>query len=197
GAGRAAIVASPISDTVKVVDADAMIVTRTLDRDTLWAAQTPQFATRADLRRAHAEARKFGIVATDEAGLLERLGVEVAVVRSTGHNLKVTVPEDLARVEAELHERLEHGASEEEVLLVEVFADASLVDAICTELESRGGRIDAVDRDLPTAAAVRAYVGSAAMRGFGERFEAFAEGRATFTAHFSHYAGRGEPGAKR
>ncbi|HVS45136.1 MAG TPA: 2-C-methyl-D-erythritol 4-phosphate cytidylyltransferase [Verrucomicrobiae bacterium] len=190
--GRGAILAAPMSDTIKVVDATTMTVLRTLDRQTLWAAQTPQFATRADLRRAHAEARKHAILATDEAALLERLGCEVAVVASSGDNIKVTQLGDLARVQSQLSERLEHGHTEEEVMLVEVFVDATLVDAICVELESRGGRIDSVERDLPSGAAVRAYVAGSAMRGFGDCFEAFGDGRATFTAHFSHYAGRGE-----
>jgi 2-C-methyl-D-erythritol 4-phosphate cytidylyltransferase len=96
--GRAAIVATPVVDTVKVVDAQTMTVLRTLDRQTLWAAQTPQFAMRADLERAHDRAREEGVTGTDEASLLERVGCEVAVVASSGENTKVTRPHDLTFV---------------------------------------------------------------------------------------------------
>jgi 2-C-methyl-D-erythritol 4-phosphate cytidylyltransferase len=190
--GHAALLAAPIVDTVKVVDPAALRVLRTLDRETLWAAQTPQFAMANDLRRAHAQAKSDGVVATDETMLLERVGVEVRVVASSGDNFKVTVPEDLARAEWLLRERLEHAPREEEVLLVEVFADANLVDVICAELEARGATIDGVERDLPRGAAVRAFVPAENLRGFGERFEGFADGSATYVTRFSHYAGRGE-----
>ena len=80
--GTAALLATPIVDTVKVADADGK-VTRTLDRATLWAAQTPQFATARDLRRAHADAVRHGAPpATDDAALLERAGLDVIVVES-------------------------------------------------------------------------------------------------------------------
>lgn len=190
--GRAAVLAAPVVDTIKRVDPAKMTVRETLTRGELWAAQTPQFAMRNDLLRAHAEAQKSGIDATDDVALLERLGLEVVVVPSTTENFKVTNPEDVLRAEALLHERLEHAPTEEEVLYIEVFADDALVDAISRELELRGARIDGVDRDLPAGVAVRAFVAAERLRGFPQRFEAFADGTATFTTRFSHYAGRDE-----
>ena len=77
----------------------------TLDRATLWAAQTPQFALAADLRAAHERALHDGLDATDDAALLERIGVEVIVVPSTSENFKVTLPADVARAEAILQTR--------------------------------------------------------------------------------------------
>ena len=71
----------------------------TLDRGTLWAAQTPQFALAADLRAAHERGRLDGIAATDDAALLERIGVSVVVVASSGDNFKVTRPGDVIRAE--------------------------------------------------------------------------------------------------
>ena len=56
--GTASLLATPVVDTIKVAD-PAGRVTRTLDRATLWAAQTPQFATAKDLRRAHADALRI------------------------------------------------------------------------------------------------------------------------------------------
>jgi 2-C-methyl-D-erythritol 4-phosphate cytidylyltransferase len=190
--GRAAVLATPVVDTIKIVDPQTMLVRHTLQRGELWAAQTPQLALRRELERAHVQAERSHLEATDDVALLEAIGVEVAVVPSSSENFKVTHPEDVLRAEALLRERIEHGPREEEILLVEVFADDALVDAIQSELESRGATIDAVDRDLPTGAIVRAFVAANALRGFGARFEAFAEGTATFTTRFSHYAGKGE-----
>jgi hypothetical protein len=190
--GRAAVLAAPVVDTIKRVDPVTMTVRETLSRGELWAAQTPQFAMRNDLIRAHAEAQKSGVDATDDVALLERLGLEVVVIPSSAENFKVTNPEDVLRAEALLRERLEHAPMEEEILYIEVFADDALVDAIQRELESRGARIDGVDRDLPAGVAVRAFVPAEQLRGFPQRFEAFADGTATFTTRFSHYAGREE-----
>lgn len=103
--GRAALLANRIVDTVKVVEPVSHRALETLDRDLLWAAQTPQLATVADLLRAHARARADGVAATDDAALLERIGVEVVVVPASGENFKVTLPSDLARAEAVLRER--------------------------------------------------------------------------------------------
>lgn len=192
GRGRAAVLAAPVIDTIKRVDAVRMVVCETLERGDLWAAQTPQFALREDFARAHESAREAGREATDDVALLEGIDVEVIVVPATSENFKVTSPGDVARAEVLLRERLEHAPQEEEILLVEVFADDALVGAIERELESRGARIDAVDRDLPQGVAVRAFVPAERLRGFGARFEAFADGTATFTARFSHYAGRAE-----
>lgn len=103
--GRAALLAAPVVDTIKVVDAQSRRVTTTLDRRTLWAAQTPQFATLSDLRAAHERARRDGVAVTDDAALLELGGLEVVVVPSTCENFKVTLPADVARAEIILQER--------------------------------------------------------------------------------------------
>lgn len=91
----AAICALPITETVKRVRGE--IVEATLDRSELWAVQTPQ-AFRADLlREAHETARRDGVVGTDDAMLVERLGHPVRVVRGLVENVKITTPEDLRR----------------------------------------------------------------------------------------------------
>jgi hypothetical protein len=61
---------------------------------------------------------------------------------------------------------------------------------VLTELESRSARIDEVDRDLPSAVAIRAYAGSDALRGFGLRLHALAGEDALFTTHLSHVVRR-------
>jgi len=97
--GRAAVLAAPVVDTIKVVDPQTKLVRRTLDRSELWAAQTPQFALRDELLRAHDAARATQLEATDDVALLEAIGVDVVVVPATGENFKITHPGDLARAE--------------------------------------------------------------------------------------------------
>lgn len=100
-----AVLAAPVVDTIKVVPRGTRRVVRTLERSELWAAQTPQFATVADLREAHAAAERDGVEATDDVGLLERLGMDVVIVPASGENFKVTLPGDLERAEAVLRAR--------------------------------------------------------------------------------------------
>lgn len=104
-AGRGSLLAVPVIDTIKSVDPATRRVRATLDRQALWAAQTPQFALTADLRAAHEQAQLEGFEATDDAMLLERAGIEVAVVPSTDENFKVTLPADIARAQAILQAR--------------------------------------------------------------------------------------------
>ena len=98
-AGDAAIAALPEVDTLKEVDAAGRIQ-RTVPRDGLWRAQTPQGFPRALIVRAHREAAAAGATATDDAALCERLGVPVFVVRGSERAMKVTDEGDFARVEA-------------------------------------------------------------------------------------------------
>ena len=91
----AAICALPITETVKRVRED--VVEATLDRSELWAVQTPQAFRAAVLREAHEKARRDGVVGTDDAMLVERLGHQVRVVRGLAENVKITTPEDLRR----------------------------------------------------------------------------------------------------
>ena len=98
-AGRAVTAALPVVDTLKEVSEDGR-VTRTVARDRLWRAQTPQGFPRELIRRVHLESRRRGLSATDDAGLCEALGHEVVVVRGSERALKVTDEADFARVEA-------------------------------------------------------------------------------------------------
>ncbi|HEY9085829.1 MAG TPA: 2-C-methyl-D-erythritol 4-phosphate cytidylyltransferase [Candidatus Tyrphobacter sp.] len=177
--GRGAVLATPVVDTIKVVDPATMRVERTFDRTTLWAAQTPQFAMLADFRRAYATAE----AATDDTTLLERIGVEVVVVPSRHANFKVTSPEDVAPAELLLRERLQSALPETGSVLVEVFAGLEVVEAICREIEAHGGRIDAIERDLPRGAVVRAYIDADRLRDFEVSFVPLADGSATLTVH--------------
>lgn len=93
------ILAVPAVDTLKQVS-PAGEIEATLDRRSIWLAQTPQaFRTRL-IRRAHERARREGVVATDDAQLVERLGAPVHVVAGSRSNLKITTAEDLLLAEA-------------------------------------------------------------------------------------------------
>jgi 2-C-methyl-D-erythritol 4-phosphate cytidylyltransferase len=100
----AAIIALPMKDTVKQVGADH-IIERTVDRQSLWLAQTPQAFRRDWLLAAHRKAHAEGVRATDDAYLLEWHGHPVSVVEGSGENIKVTRPEDMVIGEAILAAR--------------------------------------------------------------------------------------------
>jgi 2-C-methyl-D-erythritol 4-phosphate cytidylyltransferase len=100
----AAIIALPMRDTVKEVRADH-VIQRTVDRKPLWLAQTPQAFRKDWLQEAHRKAQAEGIVATDDAYLLEGMGHSVTVVEGSGENIKVTRPEDMIIGEAILASR--------------------------------------------------------------------------------------------
>ena len=90
----AAITAVPVKDTLKRVS-EAGDVEATVSRDRLWRVQTPQAFQRSLLQAAFLHARDHGVIATDEAALLESLGSAVKVVPGIESNIKVTTPDDL------------------------------------------------------------------------------------------------------
>jgi 2-C-methyl-D-erythritol 4-phosphate cytidylyltransferase len=97
----AAIVGMPAVDTIKQVDrtAKGAIITATIPRERIVQAQTPQGARCGLLRRAFAEAEADEFTGTDEASLLERAAIEVAVVAGSARNFKITQPGDLELAE--------------------------------------------------------------------------------------------------
>ena len=94
---RAALLAVKVTDTIKQKHNDQL---KTLDRDTLWAAQTPQAFSYDLILEAHQQARKSGYYGTDDASLVEQLGEPVAIVEGSYDNIKLTTPEDLHKAEA-------------------------------------------------------------------------------------------------
>jgi 2-C-methyl-D-erythritol 4-phosphate cytidylyltransferase len=98
-AGRGAVAALPVVDTLKEVDDGGRIV-GTVDRARLWRAQTPQGFPRELIEQAHARARVERVSATDDAALFERLGLPVTVVRGSERAMKITDEHDFARAEA-------------------------------------------------------------------------------------------------
>jgi len=102
--GACVAVGVPIKDTIKEVD-NKMIVVRTLERNRLWAIQTPQVFPLAVLRHAYEESYKHKIYGTDDATLVERAGGRVQVIMGSYDNIKITTPEDLNLAEEILKRR--------------------------------------------------------------------------------------------
>jgi 2-C-methyl-D-erythritol 4-phosphate cytidylyltransferase len=90
----AALLAIPVGDTIKRVNAEQM-TTGTLPREGLYRAQTPQVFRRDLLFKAYAQRSRVGVHVTDDCQLVEALGHPCAVVEGSPLNLKITTLEDL------------------------------------------------------------------------------------------------------
>jgi 2-C-methyl-D-erythritol 4-phosphate cytidylyltransferase len=106
----AAIVGLPAVVTIKQVErtAHGALITATIPREFVVQAQTPQGFRYGLLKRAFAEAEADGFLGTDEASLMERAGLSVAVVHGSQVNLKITQPGDLELAEFYLRQRAVH-----------------------------------------------------------------------------------------
>ncbi len=98
------IVAMPIQDTIKETNSNK-IISKTFNRDRLWAAQTPQVFPYSIIMKAHEKAREDNFLGTDDASLVERLGYEVDIVRGSVENIKITTNFDLILAEIILNKR--------------------------------------------------------------------------------------------
>ncbi|MEW5783679.1 MAG: 2-C-methyl-D-erythritol 4-phosphate cytidylyltransferase [Bacillota bacterium] len=99
----AAVPVVPVTDTLKEITVDGLIK-RTISRDCLHRAQTPQVFRQELIREAYRKAALLGIEATDDAYLLELLGQTVFTVAGDYANIKITCPEDLTVAAALLKE---------------------------------------------------------------------------------------------
>jgi 2-C-methyl-D-erythritol 4-phosphate cytidylyltransferase len=102
--GVGVVPAVPLADTLKRVDGDGT-VTATIDRSSLWLAQTPQAFPRRMIMEAHRSPTGAASGATDDAALVERWGGRVVVVDGDVGNIKITTPPDLALAETILATR--------------------------------------------------------------------------------------------
>ena len=93
------ILASPVSDTLKLVESDNT-VNKTLERENIWRAFTPQMFRLNILRKAMAHCVKQNLTVTDEASAIEKLELKVKLVKGQSDNIKVTHAEDLELVTA-------------------------------------------------------------------------------------------------
>lgn len=97
-ASGAAVAAQRVTDTIKLSE-DGQSITRHLQRDHLWAVQTPQTFRVEVIVEALRKVRELGLRVTDDTAACELIGQQVALVESVRPNPKLTRPEDLACLE--------------------------------------------------------------------------------------------------
>jgi 2-C-methyl-D-erythritol 4-phosphate cytidylyltransferase len=100
----AAALAEPINDTLKRADSD-LVITGSVDRQGLYAMQTPQIFERVLLDEAYRAVYAENILVTDEVSAVERLGSKIALVLDDRFNFKITYPRDLPLAECILEQR--------------------------------------------------------------------------------------------
>jgi|TARA_B110000116_G_C16777269_1_gene556387 2-C-methyl-D-erythritol 4-phosphate cytidylyltransferase len=98
GSNVGGILGVPVSDTIKRVNADSVIA-QTIDRSSLWQAQTPQLFRYGVLLQALQRSLAAGYVVTDEASAVEFMGLAAIMVAGSSDNIKITRPEDLPLAE--------------------------------------------------------------------------------------------------
>lgn len=94
---KAAILAVPVKETVKLVDKNTIV--KTEDRKKFYLAQTPQAFEKALLQKGFEKAQNDNFVGTDCSSLVERLGVKVRILEGSGKNIKITTAEDFKLAE--------------------------------------------------------------------------------------------------
>lgn len=165
--GVGVVAGGPSVDTIKVVGANELVI-ETPDRSRLRAVATPQVFRAGTLRRAHEAARRDGVLATDDAGLVERIGETVVVHDVGGPNPKITGPSDLLLAEALLGVRYEIRSG--------IGIDSHRFDAqrrlvlggvVIPESDGLAGHSDA---DVLTHAIIDALLGGAGLGDIGAHF---------------------------
>jgi 2-C-methyl-D-erythritol 4-phosphate cytidylyltransferase/2-C-methyl-D-erythritol 2,4-cyclodiphosphate synthase len=160
GASLAALAAT---DTVKRASGDR--VAETLDRRSVWLAQTPQGFRTALLRRAFQEAGPAAAEATDECQLVERLGEPVAIVPGEPGNFKITGGDDLARARALLEPAVATGVGYD----VHAFAPGRRLVLGGVEFEG-DGLLGHSDADICAHVLCDAILGAAGLGDIGRHF---------------------------
>jgi 2-C-methyl-D-erythritol 4-phosphate cytidylyltransferase len=88
----------PLKDTIK--EAKNGMIKKTLNRDKLWAIQTPQVFSYRNILAAYKKAMEENFYSTDDTALVERYGGKIKVVMGSYKNIKITTPEDMYLAEA-------------------------------------------------------------------------------------------------
>ena len=100
----AAVLAAPITDTLKFADAN-QVVSGSIDRQNVFAMQTPQIFRRASLLEAYERVSRNSLTVTDEVSAIEHAGGSIVIVPAQDHNLKITYAGDLPIAESILKQR--------------------------------------------------------------------------------------------
>jgi 2-C-methyl-D-erythritol 4-phosphate cytidylyltransferase/2-C-methyl-D-erythritol 2,4-cyclodiphosphate synthase len=163
----AALAACPVSDTLKRAGGTA--VRETVDRQGMWAAQTPQGFRREIYEELARRAAAEGLELTDDAAVLEHYGRTVELVPSTAGNLKITTPEDLALAGALLGAGGDamRAGSGYDVHLLEPGRKLVLGGV---EVPAEAGAVAHSDGDVLCHAVMDALLGAAALGDIGTHF---------------------------
>jgi 2-C-methyl-D-erythritol 4-phosphate cytidylyltransferase len=94
----------PAKETIKILDEEGFVEC-TPERGRVWITQTPQAFQYDLIKKAHESAGDKGILGTDDAFLVERMGVKVKMIESTYENIKVTTPEDIIIAETIMNKK--------------------------------------------------------------------------------------------
>lgn len=97
------VLAVRVKDTIKRTE--GLTIKETINRENLWSIQTPQAFRTEVLRQAHSWADETGYLGTDEASLVEKIGVSVSVTEGNYENIKITTKEDILFAEVILKKR--------------------------------------------------------------------------------------------
>ncbi len=165
----AALAALPVTDTVKRAAAGAALprAEETLDRRTLWLAQTPQGFRLDLLLSAYDRAGAEASAATDECSLVERMGAAVTLVPGEAGNFKITAPEDLERARALLEAPVATGVGYD----THRFAPGRRLVLGGVEIEGEGdGLLGHSDADVCAHAIGDAILGAAGLGDLGRHF---------------------------
>jgi 2-C-methyl-D-erythritol 4-phosphate cytidylyltransferase/2-C-methyl-D-erythritol 2,4-cyclodiphosphate synthase len=172
----AAIAAVPVFDTLKrsIPGPRGPIIEGTVSREGMWRAQTPQCFQRELLVKALKGAIEQDLSYTDEASLMETIGVKAALVKSSQSNIKITTPEDLELARALMGQR----ASAQALRVGEGWDfhsfsnDARPLMLGCVHFPGYPGLSGHSDADVLTHALIDALLGAAALGDIGQIFPA-------------------------
>jgi 2-C-methyl-D-erythritol 4-phosphate cytidylyltransferase len=109
----AAVLAAPITDTIKFADAN-QVVSGSIDRQNVFAMQTPQIFRRESLLDAYEHVSRNSLTVTDEVSAIEHAGGSIVIVPAQDHNLKITYASDLPLAEFILEQRSSSSRAESE-----------------------------------------------------------------------------------
>lgn len=170
----AAVLAVPVKDTIKTADAGRR-VTGTPERRTLWAVQTPQAFRRSLLEAAHEAAERQAFTGTDDASLVERLGLPVQLVEGSYDNIKITTPEDLEWAESYLARRETAGRDTTMIRIgqgfdVHAFAEGRKCIIGGVDIPFEKGLLGHSDADVLLHAVADAVLGALALGDIGKHF---------------------------
>lgn len=169
GTGVAAVT---VKDTIKQADRENKVVS-TPDRALLRAVQTPQGFLKSILLKAHRKAEETGILATDDAALVEALNEAVQLSEGSYDNLKITTPEDMLMAEAVLNTR--EGNAFPSMRIGQGYDVHQLVAGrkliLCgVEIPHETGLLGHSDADVALHALMDALLGAAALGDIGRHF---------------------------